>query len=147
VILARRVAHPNLCPIYDIFRCEEPAPSFAFLTMKLLHGETLDGCLRKSGNFPSGQALEICRQLLRGVAALHDGGIIHRDLKPNNVMLEHSGERLLVSIMDFGLARPHEFESATGASFHIAGTVGYMAPELLRGQPPSKASDIFALGL
>jgi dipeptidyl aminopeptidase/acylaminoacyl peptidase len=147
VILARRVAHPNLCPIYDIFRCEEPAPSFAFLTMRLLHGETLDDWLSKSGNFPSDQAMEICRQLLRGVAALHDGGIIHRDLKPNNVMLEHSGERLLVSIMDFGLARPHEVESATGASFTIAGTLGYMAPELLRGQRPSKASDIFALGI
>jgi eukaryotic-like serine/threonine-protein kinase len=147
VILARRVTHPNLCPIYDIFRCEQPAPSFSFLTMKLLRGETVDNCLKKTGSLPSGEALEICKQLLVGVAALHDGGIIHRDLKPNNVMLEHSGERLLVSIMDFGLARPHEFESATGMSFTIAGTVGYMAPELLRGQPPSKASDIFALGI
>jgi serine/threonine protein kinase/Tol biopolymer transport system component len=147
VILARRVTHPNLCPIYDIFRCEQPAPSFSFLTMKLLRGETLDDSLKQSGNLPAGQALEICRQLLRGVAALHDGGIIHRDLKPNNVMLEKTGERLLLSIMDFGLARPHELQSATGISITIAGTLGYMAPELLRGQPPSKASDIFALGI
>lgn len=147
VILARRVTHPNLCPIYDIFRCEQPAPPFLFLTMKLLRGETLDDYLKKSKNLPSEQALEICRQLLRGVEALHDGGIIHRDLKPNNVMLEQSGERLLVSIMDFGLARPHEFENATGASINVAGTPGYMAPEVLRGHPASKASDTFALGI
>jgi serine/threonine protein kinase len=151
VILARKVTHPNLCPIYDIFRCEQPAPPFSFLTMKLLRGETLDIRLKLSGALPAGEALAVCRQLLRGVSALHEGGILHRDLKPNNVMLEpateQAKERLNVSIMDFGLARLNQLEMTAGQSVTIAGTAGYMAPELLRGQPPSKASDLYALGI
>jgi serine/threonine protein kinase len=81
------------------------------------------------------------------VAALHAGGVIHRDLKPNNVMLETGGSGLHVSIMDFGLARPHEALNTLSGSGLIAGTPGYMAPELLRGGRPTKATDLFALGV
>ncbi len=147
VILARRVVHPNLCPIYEIFHCEQPAPPFLFLTMRLLQGETLDARLKTSTRLGPSDALEICSQLISGVSALHAAGIIHRDLKPNNVMLERTGQRLNVSIMDFGLARLHEAESSILGSGMIAGTPGYMAPELLRGERPTKATDIFALGI
>jgi dipeptidyl aminopeptidase/acylaminoacyl peptidase len=147
VILARRVVHPNLCPIYEIFHCEQPAPPFLFLTMRLLQGETLEACLKSSTRLAQSDALEICSQLIAGVSALHTAGIIHRDLKPNNVMLERTGQRLNVSIMDFGLARLHEAESSILGSGMIAGTPGYMAPELLRGERPTKATDIFALGI
>ena len=147
VILARKVVHPNLCPIYEIFRCEQPSPPFLFLTMKLLQGETLDARLKASGHLELSEAIEICRQLLAGVAALHAAGIIHRDLKPNNVMLEHDRQRLNVAIMDFGLARLHEADSTLLGTGMIAGTPGYMAPELLRGQRPTKATDIYALGV
>ena len=81
------------------------------------------------------------------MAALHAGGVIHRDLKPNNVMLETGGSGLHVSIMDFGLARPHEAANTLFGSGVIAGTPGYMAPELLRGGRPTKATDLFALGI
>jgi serine/threonine protein kinase len=96
VILARRVVHPNLCPIYEIFRCEQPAPPFLFLTMRLLQGATLDARLKAETKLGSSEAVEICSQLLSGVAALHAAGIIHRDLKPNNVMLEREGQRLVL---------------------------------------------------
>jgi serine/threonine protein kinase/Tol biopolymer transport system component len=147
VILARKVVHTHLCPIYEIFRCEQPAPSFLFLTMKLLQGETLDTFLRGSTKPDSATAVEICSQLLSGVAALHAAGVIHRDLKPNNVMLERTDQRLNVSIMDFGLARLQQAESSVLGSGMIAGTPGYMAPELLRGERPTKATDLFALGI
>jgi serine/threonine protein kinase len=146
VILARKVVHTHLCPIYEIFRCEQPAPAFLFLTMKLLQGETLDARL-KTGKPDAGEATEICSQLLSGVAALHVAGIIHRDLKPNNVMLERTDQRLNVSIMDFGLARLHQAETTLLGTGMIAGTPGYMAPELLRGERPTKATDLFALGV
>ena len=81
------------------------------------------------------------------LAAPHHGGIVHRDLKPNNVMLESSGPRLNVSIMDFGLARLHQAENTLFGSGIIAGMPGYMAPELLRGERPTKATDLFALGV
>jgi serine/threonine protein kinase/Tol biopolymer transport system component len=147
VILARKVVHPNLCPIYEIFHCEQPAPPFLFLTMRLLQGETLDARLKAETKLGNSEVLEICSQLLSGVAALHAAGIIHRDLKPNNVMLEREGQRLNVSIMDFGLARLHQAESSVLGTGMIAGTPGYMAPELLRGQRPTKATDIYALGI
>jgi serine/threonine protein kinase len=147
VILARKVVHPNLCPIYEMFHCEQPAPAFLFLTMKLLQGETLNARLEASTKLSSSVSVEICRQLISGVAALHAAGIIHRDLKPNNVMLEPAGEHLNVSIMDFGLARLHEAESTLLGAGMIAGTPGYLAPEMLRGERPTKATDIFALGI
>ena len=147
VILARRVVHPNLCPIYEIFHCEQPAPPFLFLTMRLLQGETLEGRLKRATKLDANEAVEISSQLLTGVAALHAAGIIHRDLKPNNVMLERNGERLKVFIMDFGLARLHEAESTLLGTGMVAGTPGYMAPELLRGGRPTKATDIYALGV
>jgi Tol biopolymer transport system component len=147
VLLARKVVHPNLCPIYEIFRCDQPAPPFLFLTMRLLPGETLYARFEQSKKLETGEAVDISKQLLAGVAALHAGGVIHRDLKPNNVMLETGGSGLHVSIMDFGLARPHEAANTLSGSGLIAGTPGYMAPELLRGGRPTKATDLFALGV
>ena len=147
LLLARTVVHPNLCPIYEIFRCEEPGPPFLFLTMRLLQGDTLDARLHTSPKLSSDQRLEICNQLISGIAALHSAGIIHRDLKPKNVMLEQTGQHLKVPITDFGLARLHEAESTILGSGMVAGTPGYMAPELLRGERPSKATDLFALGI
>jgi serine/threonine protein kinase/tetratricopeptide (TPR) repeat protein len=147
VLLARTVVHPNLCPIYEIFRCEEPGPPFLFLTMRLLQGDTLDARLQTPPKLSSSESLEICSQLISGVAALHSAGIIHRDLKPKNVMLEQTGQQLKISITDFGLARLHEAESTIHGSGMVAGTPGYMAPELLRGERPTKATDLYALGI
>jgi Tol biopolymer transport system component len=145
VVLARKVVHSNLCPIYEIFRCDQPAPPFLFLSMRLLQGQTLYARFQQSAKLEPGEAVNICNQLLAGVAALHAGGIIHRDLKPNNVMLETRSSH--VSIMDFGLARPHDSEHTLFGSGVIAGTPGYMAPEMLRGERPTKATDLFALGI
>ena len=147
VVLARKVVHSNLCPIYEIFRCDQPAPPFLFLSMRLLQGQTLYARLQESAKLEPGEAVNICHQLLEGVAALHTGGVIHRDLKPNNVMLETDSSGPHVSIMDFGLARPQGAENTLFGSGVIAGTPGYMAPEMLRGERPTKATDLFALGI
>ncbi|HEY0759519.1 MAG TPA: protein kinase [Acidisarcina sp.] len=147
VLLARRVNHANLCPIYEIFRCDEPPAPFLFLTMKLLAGQTLATRLLEPGLIPAEDALQIFRQMVCGIAAIHAAGVIHRDIKPNNVMLDRSGGKLCVSIMDFGLARLHEADSTLLKPGMVAGTPGYLAPELLHGHPPSQATDIFALGV
>ena len=147
VLLARKVVHPNLCPIYDLARCDDPAPPFLFLTMKLLPGEPLSARLRRPGLIPRDQAIAMFRQLVAGLAAIHDAGVIHRDIKPNNVMLDSSLPELCVSIMDFGLARSHDAEATMATQSLMAGTPGYMAPEILRGAGPSRAGDIFALGV
>ncbi|HTF71031.1 MAG TPA: protein kinase [Edaphobacter sp.] len=147
VLLARKVNHPNLCQIYEIFRCDETPPPFLFLTMKLLAGETLDSCIRKGLLIPRDDALEIFRQMIAGIAAIHAAGIVHRDIKPTNVMLTRFGPHVCVSIMDFGLARHYESDVTILKPGVIAGTPGYLAPELILGQHPSPASDVFALGV
>ncbi len=118
-----------------------------FLTMKLLTGETLDACLRKNMLLPREEALVVFRQMISGISAIHNAGVVHRDIKPTNVMLDRSGLRLSVSIMDFGLAHLNESEAMPDEAGTFAGTPGYVAPELMRGQRPSRASDIFALGV
>jgi len=147
---ARSVAslnHPNIVAIYDV-GSEDGRP---FLVTELLQGETLRARLGE-GPIPVRQALDLALQLVRGLAAAHDKGIIHRDLKPENLFI--TKERRL-KILDFGLAKlvvssPGTAEStmAIGAtqSGIVLGTVGYMAPEQVRGEGADHRSDIFAFG-
>jgi eukaryotic-like serine/threonine-protein kinase len=147
VLLAREVSHPNLCPIYDIFRCEQPPPRFLFLTMKLLPGETLAARLQGTKQISIEEGLAILRQMAAGLAAIHDAGIVHRDIKPNNIVLDGVGKDVRVFITDFGLARAYEAETTLSSKGMVAGTPGYIAPELLLGHSPSQASDLFAFGV
>jgi tetratricopeptide (TPR) repeat protein len=147
VLLARTVTHPNLCPIYEIFHCEQPPPAFFFLTMKLLPGRTLAQRLRQPDAISAKEKMEILRQTAAGLAAIHDQGIVHRDIKPNNIMLEGSDEKVRLWITDFGLARAHESETSLQNGHAVAGTPGYIARELYLGHPPSPASDLYAFGV
>ena len=147
VLLARKVHHPNLCPIYEIFHCEQPRPAFLFLTMKLLRGDTLDARLRRGRISVRQEAVGICTKLISAVAGIHAAGVVHRDIKPKNVMLEHVGSRVNLFLLDFGLARLHHSDATVLRTGMVAGTPGYLAPELLYGQRPTKASDVFALGV
>lgn len=146
VLLARKVTHPNLCPIYDIFHCDEPAPPFTFLTMRLLPGHSLAERLAGGRCLPPDEAMVVFRQMAEGLAALHAGGIIHRDIKPNNVMLDGVAPKVQLWITDFGLARLDDPEFTRTLEV-LAGTRGYFAPELLLGEAPSQASDIYAFGV
>jgi tetratricopeptide (TPR) repeat protein len=148
VLLAQQVNHENLCPIYAIFRCEEPPPGFLFLTMKLLPGKTLATRLRESvAPMPIEEGLAILKQIALGLAAIHRAGIIHRDIKPTNIVLDGFGSNVRLYITDFGLARAYEGETTISGRGAIAGTPEYIAPELFLGHPPSQASDLFALGV
>jgi eukaryotic-like serine/threonine-protein kinase len=134
--LARQVAHPNVCRVYDVGEAE----GREFLTMEYVDGEDLGSLLTRIGYLPADKALDIARQLCAGLAAAHDLGILHRDLKPPNVMLDGRGR---VRITDFGLAVAAErVEGQTGF-----GTPLYMAPEQLEGYPATARSDVYALGL
>ena len=131
-MLARRVNHRHLCPIYDIFHSEASTPPFLFLTMKLLSGESLESRLKQCEGIPLEEGVRLCNQLMEGIRAIHSVGIIHRDIKPNNVMLEPSGSDVCATIMDFGLARLSEAGATVSQVCQIAGTPGYLAPELWR---------------
>jgi len=147
VLLAREVVHPNLCPIYDIFHCDEPSCSFLFLTMKLLPGETLAERLDKQTPISSEEGLAILKHAASGLAAIHGAGVIHRDIKPNNIMLDGNGADVRLWITDFGLARALESDTTLSGKGTVAGTPSYIAPELLAGHSPTQASDLYAFGV
>jgi serine/threonine protein kinase/Tfp pilus assembly protein PilF len=147
VLLAREVTHPNLCPIHTIFHCDDPPPGYLFLTMKLLPGQTLATRLQEPPPMTNEEGLAVLRQTSLGIAAIHAAGIIHRDIKPNNIMVDGSGPDLRLWITDFGLARAYDTESTQSSTSAVAGTLGYIAPEIFLGHPPSQASDLFALGI
>ena len=147
VLLAQEVTHPNLCPIHTIFHCDDPPPGYSFLTMKLLPGKTLAARLQDLPRMTEEEGLAVLRQASFGIAAIHEAGIIHRDIKPSNFIVDGSGSGLHLWITDFGLARACETESTVSSVGTVAGTPGYIAPELFLGHPPSQASDLFALGV
>ena len=147
VLLARRVVHPNLCPIYDIFHCVHQGANLTFLTMKLLPGETLSARIKREGAIGLPEAARIVRQVGAALTAAHDAGILHRDIKTANIMLDGSKEQVCAYVTDFGLARAYMSESTALTADGVPGTPGYVAPELLHGVPPSKASDVYAFGV
>ena len=140
---ALKVRHQNICLVKEIHTAQTDYGEVDFLAMELLEGETLSAHLAKAGRLSHEEALEIACQVCAGLAEAHRSGIIHRDLKSGNVILcnNEDGSRRAV-ITDFGLAGGTAITSG-----EVAGTPAYMAPELWRGEPPSKASDVYALGI
>jgi serine/threonine protein kinase/Tol biopolymer transport system component len=148
---AASLNHPNILAVFDIGQ-QDGAP---YIVSELLTGETLRALLTH-GAPPVRKSVEIAIQLAQGLAAAHESGIVHRDLKPENLFVT-TGSR--VKILDFGLAKLIEDQAAcvdfsqSPTTPHgtrpgvVLGTVGYMAPEQVRGQRADQRSDIFSFGV
>jgi serine/threonine protein kinase len=144
--------HPNIVAIFDV-GAHEGAP---FVVAELLEGETLRERLA-NGPLPARKALQYAVQIASGLAAAHAKGIVHRDLKPENLFITRAGH---IKILDFGLAKLVRDDAPGGANGaadslmatamtemgRVMGTVGYMAPEQVRGEPADQRADLFALG-
>ncbi len=140
---ALQVRHPNICLVNEIHTAQTAHGEIDFLTMEFLDGQSLSTALSLGAKFNQEDIMEIASQLCAGLAEAHRSGVIHRDLKGANVILCRSADgKLRAVITDFGLAG-----AAVDALGALAGTPTYMAPELWRGEPASKASDIYALGV
>jgi predicted Ser/Thr protein kinase len=137
VRLARQLAHPNVCRVYDIGE----AHGELYLSMEYVDGEDLASLLKRIGRLPVDKGVEIARKLCAGLAAAHAKGVLHRDFKPANIMIDGGGE---VRVMDFGLAA---VSSELDAKDIRSGTPAYMAPEQLAGREATVQSDLYALGL
>ena len=153
VLLARKVTHPNVCRIYDagLHRGQDGYEIY-FLTMELLHGETLEDLLAAPEPLPRFLVRSIACQIARGLRAAHGVGVVHRDLKCGNVLLERPAEGELRAVLtDFGLARSLEPDTAGAtkltATGQLMGTPAYFAPELLEGSSLTPASDVYSLGV
>jgi eukaryotic-like serine/threonine-protein kinase len=151
VLLARRVSHPNVCRVYELFDTEVDGAPLQFVTMELLEGETLARRLVRDRSLTTSQALPLVMQMCDGLGAAHAEGVIHRDFKTSNVVLApRAGLPDRVVITDFGVARAvasagDDSEALTGGG--ILGTPEYMAPEQVTGGRVSPATDVYALGV
>ena len=146
---ARAVAafnHPNVLAIHDV----GAEGSVHFVVTELLEGETLRARLAARGSLAPAEAVSYGVQIARGLAAAHDRGIIHRDLKPDNIFVTRDGR---IKILDFGIAIFDQAAVQTGEHSPLTrtglaiGTVGYMSPEQLLGQPATARSDLFGFGV
>jgi serine/threonine-protein kinase len=141
---AAAVSHPGLVEITDFGRL--PSGQVYFV-MELLEGTSLSALLRSGGPLPAARGLDIVRQLVHALKAAHDASIVHRDLKPDNVHIgKHDGERELVKIVDFGLAKVIGSSKLTRAGM-VFGTPHYMSPEQAAGESVDHRADIYALGV
>ncbi|MEP7118366.1 MAG: serine/threonine-protein kinase [Acidobacteriota bacterium] len=142
---AAALSHPNACRLYEVGEHE----GRIFLVMELLEGDLLSERIA-TGPLPLEEAVAVLLPLMDAVSSLHGIGLIHRDLKPANVMISPQG----VMMLDFGLARQsnrHDENAVTMPALTIAGSVAgtlrYMAPEQVTGDPVDERTDIFALGV
>src|ERR1700758_1895187 len=140
---AAALSHPNILAVYQMGTYGD----VPYLVSELLEGMTLTECLRR-GPPPLRKAIDYGIQIARGLTAAHEKGIVHRDLKPDNLFVTKD-ER--IKILDFGLAKvaqPKEsvrhLAPTITLSGMVIGTVGYMAPEQVRGLATDHRSDIFA---
>jgi tetratricopeptide (TPR) repeat protein/predicted Ser/Thr protein kinase len=144
---ASRLSHPHICHIYDVGRDDGQL----FVVMELVHGRSLADVIQE-GALSIADASKYGTQIADALAHAHERGVTHRDLKSTNVMITARGAKVL----DFGLARildTHQIDALSysqrslTAEGMIAGTLPYMAPELLRGARGDQRADIWALGV
>jgi serine/threonine-protein kinase len=132
------LAHPGVVRFLGFER--EPRPHFI---MELVEGEPFGEFLAREAPLPVPRCLELTRQLLEILAAVHAHDVVHRDLKPSNLLLTPGQE---LKLLDFGVAFLRDAERLT-ADGDLLGTPMFMAPEQLRGLPATPASDLYAVGV
>ena len=147
--MASKLNHPHVCTIYEVGEAEGQA----FIAMELVEGESLAARL-STGPLPPEQVLRYGEQVAEALEHAHSRGVVHRDLKCANVVITPEGR---AKVLDFGLAGRLRSETDGEASTQsmesaelsgkIAGTLPYMAPEQLRGQPADSRSDLWAVGI
>jgi serine/threonine protein kinase/Flp pilus assembly protein TadD len=147
--LASSLNHPGIVTVYDVGRFED----HPFIVMELIEGTSLATEL-SNRRLKLGEAVDIALQTADALAAAHDTGMVHRDLKPQNIMLTAAGR---VKVVDFGLSKMAPLEAGEDDATvgvdgltterAVIGTVGYMSPEQVAGQPADGRADQFALGV
>jgi serine/threonine-protein kinase len=142
---AAKIRHEHVVEVFDV---GEDESGELFYVMELLVGESLGNRLKREGRLSPAAAVHVGAQVCEALDAAHRGGVIHRDLKPGNVMLLRRGhDDAFVKLIDFGISKSadaHTFPTRTG---EIVGTIGYMAPEQIKGEDTSAQTDLYALGV
>lgn len=136
---AAGLSHPNIVAVFDWGSVD----GIYYMVMEYVRGRATRALLNQYGKLEPAQAADVVRQTLRGLEHAHHQGIVHRDIKPENVLVTTEG---VVKVADFGLARAYADGRQTQAG-SVTGTVQYLAPEQIRGEPADPRSDLYSLGI
>src|SRR3984885_13571025 len=136
--IAQTVKHPNVVPVLDTGEVD----GLPYMAQRYIEGMSLDEKLKRDGALDAQTAVGICTDVAAGLEALWAAGMVHRDVKPANILLDASGRAY---ITDFGLAKDPQGSLLTLPG-QALGSMDYMAPEQIRGEPVTAATDIYALG-
>lgn len=136
--IAQTVSHPHVVPVLDKGEHE----GIPFLAQKFIRGGSLADKLEKEGTLGLATSVRVCEEVASGLDALHENGLFHRDVKPANILLDEAGAAY---ITDFGLAKDSQGSLLTRPG-QALGSMDYMAPEQIRAEEVSAASDVYALG-
>jgi len=134
---AAEAHHEHLVPILDAGEIEGQR----YIAVGYIEGETLQQRIERVGPLPVAEVVRVATEVASGLEALHNAGVVHRDIKSSNILIDVDGAALLT---DFGLAKGRAYTALTKPG-QVLGTLQYLAPELIRGEPATPRSDIYAL--
>lgn len=137
-----RLQHPGIVTVHAVRRLGDGGLA---LVMQLVPGRTLKQTIQDDGPFSAERAERVLRDIAEALAFAHAHGVVHRDVKPENVFLDATSGRALLS--DFGIAHSDDFDSRLTMDGAAIGTPAYMAPEQIDGAPANARSDLYSLGL
>lgn len=136
---AASLSHPAIAQVFDTGADGE----VEYIVMQLVEGSDLERVIAQRGRLPVAEALRIGSDVADALQAAHDQGIVHRDVKPGNILLTAGGE---VRVVDFGIARALGAAHTTTPGL-LMGSVHYLSPEQVLGEPVGSASDVYSLGI
>jgi serine/threonine protein kinase len=136
--LVAQLEHINIVPLYTYWQDAQGA----FLVMRYIQGGSLRQMIAQQGALPLAQTTRIIGQIAEALHTAHEKSVIHRDLKPDNILIDERGNAYLT---DFGIAK--QLDKHQSAADDIKGTLAYLSPEQIQGQPVSAQTDIYALGV
>jgi serine/threonine-protein kinase len=147
--VASAIQHPNVVRVFEVFETEQGTP---VIVMELLHGETLRGKLIREVRLEPSETANVLLPVISAVGTAHSLGIVHRDLKPENVFLALENRAARSCVLDFGTAKLTASVGLVASAQltqpgALVGTVLYMAPEQITGEPVDHRTDIWALGV
>jgi WD40 repeat protein/DNA-binding SARP family transcriptional activator len=131
--------HPHIVPLYDYWR----APDGAYLVMRWLRGGSLEASLERGAWSPEAAA-QLLDQVSGALSLAHRQGIVHRDVKPANILLDEHGNAYL---SDFGIAKATKALNAASDVGYIAGSLAYISPEAIKGEPLTPQADVYSMGV
>ena len=140
--LAASLDHPNVIPVY----AAGEADGHVYIAMRLVEGSDLRSVLRRDGRLPPARAIALTTQVASALDAAHARGLVHRDVKPSNVLIDEQQGREHCYLADFGITTSVGDRPSVDVSQRLLGTLAYVAPEQVRGDPVDGRADVYSLG-